>query len=210
MYFKLFDNFPYRIYVRDEEKILYANNTALKHRGVNKEDIVGKKFEEVYQDLTYLEHIKRMRKYFFIDKNKNFSSMKELNRCYSRPEMLQMVEYLEEIDGKLIVIAILISIEDDNYPNRILPISTIGNYESASRRVTLHNGDIIKLTSLENSLLFALNKKASQVISYEEIFLSIDPFNKMNKVTLKSLIFRLNKKIHNIIKCESMQGYYIQ
>ncbi|PHR72129.1 MAG: transcriptional regulator [Arcobacter sp.] len=68
----------------------------------------------------------------------------------------------------------------------------------------------MKLTSLENSLLFLLSKKKSRVVSYEEIFLSLDPFNKMTKVTLKSLIFRLNKKLCNIIKCESMQGYYLK
>ena len=136
--------------------------------------------------------------------------MKELNRCFNKPEMLQVVEYLEEYNGKEVIVSILIRIEDDNYPDRVLPISNIGFYQSASRQITLHNGDAIKLTSLENSLLFTLNKKDHHVITYEEIFLAIDPDNKMDKVTLKSLIFRLNKKIQHIIKCESMRGYYIK
>jgi len=208
--FDTFDNFPYRIYIRDESKILYANIAALKLLNKTPEQVVGKKIDEIFIDYTFLEHIKRMKKYFFIDKNKTFSSMKELNRCFNKPEMLQVVEYLEEYNGKEIIVSILIRIEDDNYPDRVLPISNIGFYQSASRQITLHNGDIIKLTSLENSLLFVLNKKDSHVITYEEIFLAIDPDNKMDKVTLKSLIFRLNKKIHHIIKNESMRGYFIK
>ena len=208
--FSAFNSFPYRIYIRDEVKIIYANNAALKYLKKDTQGVVNKNIDELFFDLNYLEHIKRMKKYFFIDGNKNFTSMKELNRCFNKPEMLQIIEYLEDYHGQKVIISILIGINDENYPDKILPLSNIGYYESGSRKVILHNKTVLKLTSLENSLLFLLSKKKSQVISYEEIFLSLDPFNKMDKVSLKSLVFRLNKKINNIIKCESMQGYYIK
>lgn len=208
--FDAFDNFPYRIYIRDmDRKIIYINEIAIDYMMFNREETIGKKCDEIFMDFGYLKHIEKMQKYFFKDGYKKFSTLKELNKCFNKPQMLQIIEYVEEYEGNPIIVSILISVDDENYPNKNLPLGNIGKYKSASRKVIFKDGSVEKLTSLENSLLFAINKPDGEIVSYEDIFLSVDPYNKMNRVSLKSLVYRLNKKIKNIIKNESNKGYYI-
>lgn len=208
--FDAFDHFPYRIYIRDSDmRIIYINDIAVEYMMFNRKETVGKKCDEVFVDFGYLKHIEKMQKYFFMQKHKKFSTFKELNKCLNKPQMLQIIEYVEEYMGNPIIVSILISVDDENYPNQSLPLGDIGEYKSATRKVVFKDGSISSLTSLENSLLFAINKPNGEIVSYEDIFLSIDPYNKMNRVSLKSLVYRLNKKIKNIIKNESGKGYRI-
>jgi len=209
MYFKAFDIFPYRIYVRDKGKIIYANFSALKFMGLTYDEVIGQECVDIFYDLTYLEHINKMEDYFFKKGNKKFSSLKELNRCFNKPELLQIMEYVDKYKDKEVIVSILISISDQDYPEKTISINNFGSYEVEKKRILLKDGDLVKLTSLENSFLFLLARKPGETVTYDEIFMSIDPYSKMNKVSLKSLVFRINKKI-NIIKCTSMQGYYIK
>ncbi|RXK05602.1 transcriptional regulator [Halarcobacter ebronensis] len=63
---------------------------------------------------------------------------------------------------------------------------------------------------MENSFLFLLYEKKGEVASYDEIFLAIDPENKMDRVSLKSMVYRLKKKLdYDIIKNISANGYYL-
>lgn len=208
--FDAFDNFPYRLYVRDETKILYANKAVLLFFDKDEEDMIGKKFDEVFFDEPYIQHLKHIEKYFFVDENKEFSFVKELNRYYNEIGIYQIIEYLEVYNGKKVVVSVLINLKNEVYAHNDIVISAELTYNASTKTIIKNNLQLIQLTSLENSLIFLLANKKSQVVSYNDIFLTIDPFNKMNKVSLQSLIFRISKKIGNIILCVSMQGYYIK
>ena len=208
--FTSFDNFPYRLYIRDQHTVLYANKVALEFLDENDDGIIGKAFDEVFNDDSYIAHLKRIEKYFFVDENKSFVYVKEYNRYYNQAEIYQVIEYLETYNDQNVVVSILINLKNEVYLNQITQINEDLDYSVVSKRIIKKNGEIIQLTSLENSLIFLLANKRPEIVNYEEIFFSIDPLNKMNKVSLQSLIFRLNKKLDNIITCVSMQGYYIK
>ncbi len=68
----------------------------------------------------------------------------------------------------------------------------------------------VRLTDLENSLFFLLYENRGSVVTYEEIFLSLDTYNKMNLFSLRALVKRIKAKIGgNVVKNVSKKGYML-
>lgn len=209
MKFNIFENFPYRAYIRDEKHtIVYANELALEFLDAKQEDeILNKSYEDVFLDEQFISHLLKMDQKIFNDEIKHFTSIHEYNRCYNKETIFKVVEYLYIYEGQKFIVTMLVEIADSYCVEDGIDLK-IGKYDPANRILKLNSGTKICLTRLENSFLFLLYEKKGQVVTYDELFLTLDINNTMTKTSLKALIYRLKKKLDsNIIENVSAQGY---
>lgn len=208
MEFAIFKNFPYRIYIRDmEQTIVYANRLASKFLGLPEEEIIGKTYDEVFLDDSFIEHFIQVDKMLFSEKKDSYTSVHEFNRCYNQEKIIKMVEYLYISNSKKYIVTLLVEISDGYCIEKGLDLR-IGDYDPGNRKITLKNKSKISLTRLENSILFLLYEKKGQVVTYDELFMILDTCNTMTKVSLKSIIYRLKRKLKDdIIENVFMKGY---
>ncbi|RXK16700.1 hypothetical protein CP985_02715 [Malaciobacter mytili LMG 24559] len=140
----------------------------------------------------------------------SFTIIKEFNQCYKKESIFKVIDYIYTFEDKKFIVTILVEISDSYCLDNGLELYSIGRYNPSNRIINLNSGITICLTRLENSFLFLLYEKKGEVANYDEIFLAIDPENKMDKVSLKSMVYRLKKKINqDIIKNISAKGYYL-
>lgn len=210
MKFDIFNNFPYRTYIRDENHhIVYANELACIFLELDYIEIIEKEYDHIFLDENFISHLKKIDKEIFSEKFKSLTSIHEYNRCYNEETIFKVIEYLYTNKNEKFIITILVDISDTYSIESGIDLK-IGEYDPCNRLIKLKNGSIQSLTRLENSFLFLLYEKKGQTATYEEIFSVLDTNNTMDKVSLKSLIYRLKRKLsENIIENISMQGYRI-
>lgn len=208
MKFDIFTNFPYRVYIRNEHQtIVYANELACEFLGMEEDNIVGRIYEDVFIDEQFISHLLKMDKKIFSEELSSFTSIHEYNRCYNQETIYKVVEHLYLYEEQKFIVTLLVEIADSYCQESGIDLK-IGEYDPANRLIKLNTGTTVCLTRLENSFLFLLYEKKGQVVTYEEIFLTLDINNTMTKTSLKALIYRLKKKLDvNIIENVSMQGY---
>lgn len=208
MKFDIFTNFPYRVYIRNEHQtIVYANELACEFLGMEEDNIVGRIYEDVFIDEQFISHLLKMDKKIFHEELTSVSSIHEYNRCYNQETIYKVVEHLYIYEEEKFIVTLLVEIADSYCQESGIDLK-IGEYDPANRLIKLNTGTTVCLTRLENSFLFLLYEKKGQVVTYEEIFLTLDINNTMTKTSLKALIYRLKKKLDvNIIENVSMRGY---
>lgn len=211
MEFAIFKHFPYRIYIRDtKQTVVYANKLASEFLGLSENEIIGKTYEEVFLDESFIEHFIYVDKLLFSEKTDSCTSVHEFNRCYNQEKIIKMVEYLYISNEKKYVVTLLVEISDGYCVEKGLDLK-IGDYDPGNRKINLKDNSTVSLTRLENSILFLLYEKKGQVVTYDELFLILDTCNTMTKVSLKSIIYRLKRKLkENIIENVFMKGYRLK
>lgn len=208
MKFDIFTNFPYRVYIRNEHQtIVYANELACEFLGMKEENIVGRTYEDVFIDEQFISHLLKMDKKIFYEELTSVSSIHEYNRCYNQETIYKVVEHLYIYEEEKFIVTLLVEIADSYCQESGIDLK-FGEYDPANRLIKLNTGTTVCLTRLENSFLFLLYEKKGQVVTYDELFLTLDVNNTMTKTSLKALIYRLKKKLEvNIIENISMRGY---
>ncbi len=211
MDFSIFKNLPYRVYIRDiNRKIVYANELVLDILKLSYKQIINRNYEDIFMDERFILHLKKVDSLLFNNVMNSFTIIKEFNQCYKKESIFKVIDYIYTFEDKKFIVTILVEISDSYCLDNDLELYSIGRYNPSNRIINLNSGITICLTRLENSFLFLLYEKKGKVASYDEIFLAIDPENKMDKVSLKSMVYRLKKKINqDIIKNISAKGYYL-
>ncbi len=211
MDFSIFKNLPYRVYIRDiNRKIVYANELVLDILKLSYKQIINRNYEDIFMDERFILHLKKVDSLLFNNVMNSFTIIKEFNQCYKKESIFKVIDYIYTFEDKKFIVTILVEISDSYCLDNGLELYSIGRYNPSNRIINLNSGITICLTRLENSFLFLLYEKKGKVASYDEIFLAIDPENKMDKVSLKSMVYRLKKKINqDIIKNISAKGYYL-
>lgn len=211
MKFHLFDHLPYRVYVRDtNHTIVYANSLVSNFFGCPIETLIGQKYEAIFKDESFIQHLYRVEELLFAEHATSLTTVKEFNRCYKNENIFKVIDFIYFDNAQKYIVTILVEIADTYCVQKGLNLQGIGSYDPANRLVRLHSGLTICLTRLENSFLFLLFEKKGEIATYDEIFIALDIYNKMDKTSLKSLVLRLKKKLDaNIIKNVSMSGYKI-
>ncbi|AXH14621.1 winged helix-turn-helix domain-containing protein [Malaciobacter mytili] len=211
MDFSIFKNLPYRVYIRDiNHKIVYANELVLDILKLSYKEIINRNYEDIFMDERFILHLKKIDSLLFNNVMNSFTIIKEFNQCYKKESIFKVIDYIYTFEDKKFIVTILVEISDSYCLDNGLELYSIGRYNPSNRIINLNSGITICLTRLENSFLFLLYEKKGEVANYDEIFLAIDPENKMDKVSLKSMVYRLKKKINqDIIKNISAKGYYL-
>lgn len=209
MNFNLFDELPYRVYVRNsKQRIVYANKLVGDFFGCKLDELIGKKYDQIFKDEGFLQHLSQIDKTLFSGSMNSFTTVKEFNRYYKKESIFKVIDFICKCENERYIATILVEISDTYCATKGILLENIGYYDPANRLVKLNSGINICLTRLENSFLFMLNEKKGEILSYDEIFIGLDIYNSMNKTSLKSLVLRLKKKLGaNIIKNISMSGY---
>lgn len=211
MDFSIFKNLPYRVYIRDiNHKIVYANELVLDILKLSYKEIINRNYEDIFMDERFILHLKKIDSLLFNNVMNSFTIIKEFNQCYKKESIFKVIDYIYTFEDKKFIVTILVEISDSYCLDNGLELYSIGRYNPSNRIINLNSGITICLTRLENSFLFLLYEKKGEVANYDEFFLAIDPENKMDKVSLKSMVYRLKKKINqDIIKNISAKGYYL-
>lgn len=209
MNFTLFDHLPYRVYIRNSNRrIVYANPLVADFFECSLEELLGQTYETIFKDESFIQHLSRIDEILFEGSATSFTTVKEFNRCYKKENIFKVIDYLHTSEHENYIVTILVEIADTYCVQKGLEVHDVGSYDPANRLVKLHSGLTICLTRLENSFLFLLFEKKGHIATYDEIFIALDTYNKMDKTSLKSLVLRLKKKLGaNIIKNVSMSGY---
>ena len=211
MEFHIFDHLPYRVYIRDiDHVIVYANSLVANFFGCPIETLIGQKYESIFKDESFIQHLYKVDEMLFSGDTTSLTTVKEFNRCYKNEHIFKVIDFIHTHATHKYIVTILVEIADTYCAQKGLDLQGIGSYDPANRLVRLHTGMTICLTRLENSFLFLLFEKKGDIATYDEIFIALDIYNKMDKTSLKSLVLRLKKKLNaNIIKNVSMSGYKI-
>ncbi len=211
MEFHIFEHLPYRVYVRDSKQcIVYANSLVANFFGCSLETLIGQRYEAIFKDESFIQHLSQIDELLFSGVSNSLTTVKEFNRCYKKEDIFKVIDFVHLHHDEKYIVTILVEIADTYCVQKGLDLYGIGSYDPANRLVRLHSGLTICLTRLENSFLFLLFEKKEQIVTYDEIFIALDTYNKMDKTSLKSLVLRLKKKLGtNIIKNVSMSGYKI-
>lgn len=210
--FSLFDNLPYRVYVRDKnKKIVFVNKMVEDLLKVDNKDIIDKKYENIFHDERFIFHLNKHDELIFSKEIDFITTIHKYNKYYDKEAIFKVIDYLyENEEQEEYIVTMLIEINDSyKDKNYLLKLSDIGKYDPINGFVYL--ADItLSLTKTENDFLFLLCEKQGDIVGYDEIFLAIDPGNKMTKESLKTLVYRLRKKL-NTKKIKSVPncGYKI-
>ena len=194
--FTIFDNMPYRVYVRNRFGIIvYANEMTRDILLCSPSKIVGKKYEDIFKDDGFINQLQKHDEIFCKTKLKFFVSMQEQNKYYKKEGIVKVIDFLDEQKNESFIVTILVELNDTFNIKNSLSFSNHGVLNPVSRIFYFNNKETINLTKTENSLLLLLYEKKGEVVDYDEIFLTLDIKNKMTKNSLKMIIYRLKKKI---------------
>ncbi|WP_295151531.1 winged helix-turn-helix domain-containing protein [uncultured Campylobacter sp.] len=209
--FEIFENLPYRVYVRDKNGVIvYANALAGEFLRLEMSKLVGKRYDEIFKDEEFIAHLQSVDSELFALKSKAVTAVKSFNRYYKKQSVFKVVDFIYVAgDGRKFIVTFLIEILDGYSLARGHFLPGLGLYDPKSMTISTETGRV-RLTDLENSLFFLLYENRGSVVTYEEIFLSLDTYNKMNLFSLRALVKRIKAKIGgNVVKNVSKKGYML-
>lgn len=197
--------------MRDKNGIIvYANALAGEFLRLEMSKLVGKRYDEIFKDEEFIAHLQSVDSELFALKSKAVTAVKSFNRYYKKQSVFKVVDFIYVAgDGRKFIVTFLIEILDGYSLARGHFLPELGLYDPKSMTISTETGRV-RLTDLENSLFFLLYENRGSVVTYEEIFLSLDTYNKMNLFSLRALVKRIKAKIGgNVVKNVSKKGYML-